>query len=327
MPDSMVGHLPVDASAARLRHYRYAVERLMRVGAGWIALTPELASKLLLGRHVWDDAQHADLLGRRLLELRSPAQESEPAGAGVAAVLDTVEAAEAPGQTIERLVGAYRVVKPHLLALYRDHLARTNPVYEPPTRRILERLIADTSRHVAAGETVLAHLTGAPGLAARAAGWEARLAGMLAAAGGVAGDGLPGPGEPDAAEAARGRAEAEEFVRLETRRGGASPLPADLARAVAALGDALVAGDVTGALAHATPGSGLDAVIAARPPAGGFSAHRLVACARIGHRRAVKVRLDGAAGGATLLLRWGDESGAWRVEHAELVAVDLRTSA
>jgi hypothetical protein len=326
MPDSMVGHLPVDVSAARLRHYRYAVERVMRVSAGWIALTPELSSKLLLGRHVWDDAQHADLLGRRLLELRAPAQESEPAGPGVTALLDAIESAEAPGETVERLVGVYRVLKPHLLALYRDHLARTNPVYEPPTRRLLERLIADTSRHVAAGETVVAHVAASPALGPRAAAWRARIERLLAAAGGVAGDGLPAPGEAEAVEAGRGRAEAQEFIRLETRR-GASPLPAELAQAVAALGDALVAGDAARALAYAAPGSGLEGVLAARPPGAAFSAHRLVACARIGARRAVKLRLDGPAGGVSVLLRWGPESGAWRVELAELASVDPRPSA
>lgn len=33
----------------------------MRTLAGWIALTPELPAKLLLGRQVWDYAQRADL--------------------------------------------------------------------------------------------------------------------------------------------------------------------------------------------------------------------------------------------------------------------------
>ncbi len=47
----------------------------MRVLGGWIALTPELPAKLLFGRHVWDCAQHADAWGRRLPELRSPAQQ------------------------------------------------------------------------------------------------------------------------------------------------------------------------------------------------------------------------------------------------------------
>ena len=44
--------------------------------------------------------------------------------------------------------GVYRVLKPHLIDVYAAHLARANPVYEPPTRRILERCLADERRHV-----------------------------------------------------------------------------------------------------------------------------------------------------------------------------------
>ena len=64
--EALAGHLDVQASARRIRRYRYAEERMMRTLAGWIALTPELPAKLLLGRQVWDCAQHADLWGRRL---------------------------------------------------------------------------------------------------------------------------------------------------------------------------------------------------------------------------------------------------------------------
>src|SRR5213083_2338303 len=109
-----------------MRNYRYAVERTLRALGGWIALTPELSAKLLMGRHVWDLAQLADAFGARLPELRAHAQVSEPANERVVAFMDAVEEPEAPGQTVERLVGVYRVLKPHLLASYHDHLIRDN---------------------------------------------------------------------------------------------------------------------------------------------------------------------------------------------------------
>jgi len=105
MTHPLSGFLEVDESARTVRHYRYAVERMMRILGGWIALTPELSVKLLLGRHVWDNAQHADLWGRRLPELRAAAQVSEPANPRLVAFMDGLEAAEAPGETIERVVG------------------------------------------------------------------------------------------------------------------------------------------------------------------------------------------------------------------------------
>ena len=52
MTHPLAGHLEVDESAKIIRHYRYAVERMMRILGGWIALTPELSAKLLMGRHV-----------------------------------------------------------------------------------------------------------------------------------------------------------------------------------------------------------------------------------------------------------------------------------
>ena len=159
----------------------------MRVMAGWIALTPELPAKLLLGRQVWDCAQHADQWGRRLPELRAPAQVSEPSGPEFVRFLDTLEAREAWGETIERLTGIYRVLKPHLVTVYAAHAGRVNPVYEPPTRRILDRCLADERRHIADGEAVLEKLARTPGDRARVTAWERELRGMLDASGGVTG--------------------------------------------------------------------------------------------------------------------------------------------
>ncbi len=85
----------------------------------------------------------------------------------------------------------YRVLKPHLLATYEDHLHRVNAVYEPPTQRILRRAIEDERRHIAAGQTIIQHVAAAPELEERAAAWRARLDGLLEASGGVTGRGLP----------------------------------------------------------------------------------------------------------------------------------------
>jgi hypothetical protein len=141
-PHPLQGYLSADASARLLRNYRYAVERMMRILGGWIALTPELSAKLLLGRHVWDNAQHADVLGKRLPELRAQAQMSEPPNAAFVAFMNAIEEPERPDQSVERLVGVYRVLKPHLIASYEDH--RINSVSRP--RADLVRLIEEERR-------------------------------------------------------------------------------------------------------------------------------------------------------------------------------------
>jgi 1,2-phenylacetyl-CoA epoxidase catalytic subunit len=184
----LAGWLGVEATARRVRHYRYAEERMMRVLAGWIALTPELPAKLLLGRHVWDCAQHADLWGKRLPELRAPAQVSEPPSAAFVAFMDTLERRHGWDETLERLTGVYRVLKPHLAETYARHLERTNPVYEPPTRRILERCLAEERQHIRDGERTLAVLASPAGVAGRVAAWEVELSRLVTAAGGVTGD-------------------------------------------------------------------------------------------------------------------------------------------
>src|SRR4030095_8693568 len=182
------GPFSADHSARLLRNYRYVVERTMRAVGGWIALTPEISAKLVMGRHVWDLAQHCDAVGRRLPELRAHAQVSEPANPEVVRFMDRLEEPEGRDQTVERLVGVYSALKPHLLATYRGHLARSNSVYEPPTRRILARCIADEERHIAEGRAILRQHSTDASVMARVASRQRCLEGVLLAAHGVTGD-------------------------------------------------------------------------------------------------------------------------------------------
>jgi len=315
----LAGQFSADDSARLCRNYRYAAERMMRIMAGWIALTPELSAKLLLGRHVWDNAQHADAWGRRLPELRAHAQESEPANDAFVAFMDAIEAPEAPGATVERLAGVYRVLKPHLLAVYVKHLESANPVYEPPTCRILARCIEDERRHIGAGEIIIRHLAESPGAEARAAAWQAKLAGMLEAARGVTGQGLPPAAASTPGATVPMSDDAAEFIRLE-HAGEKWSIPEDLETRVRDFGDALVACD----------GVGLGRFLDAAPDAALLLAlkdvrlarHQLAAFAKLGRHRIVKYRLEGARGTVTLNARWEQGESGWRVGALDLVKVE-----
>ena len=319
MAHPLAGHLEVDDSAKTVRHYRYAIERMMRILGGWIALTPELSAKLLMGRHVWDNAQHADAWGRRLPELRAAAQVSEPASVRLVAFMDTLEEAEAPEQTIERVVGVYRVLKPHLLATYEAHLASANAVYEPPTCRILARCIEDERRHITAGETILRHLLRTPALEARARAGEGRLWRLLEAAGGVTGAGAVARTAGGAATFPPLSDDAGEFIRLEQST-GAWPIAPELAAALGAFGDALAAGDESAARRWLAPGVDPGPDLAARLRSAQGGRHRIVACARVGEQRLVKLRVDGAREGVTLLLHWVPDGSDWRIAALEPVS-------
>jgi 1,2-phenylacetyl-CoA epoxidase catalytic subunit len=168
-------------------NYRYAEERMMRMMAGWIALTPEIPVKLEMARQVYEDALHADALGKRLPELRAQAQVSRPPNESFVAFMNALEDKEEWDDTIERLTGIYRVLKPHLIAHYSAHIAAANPVYEPPTLRMLQRMVEEEKVHVERGLVLLNDLLDSPEKHRRASQWQAQLEELLAVAGGVTG--------------------------------------------------------------------------------------------------------------------------------------------
>jgi len=310
----LAGAFSVEASAQRVRHYRYAEERMMRVLGGWIALTPELPVKLLFGRHIWDCAQHADLWGRRLPELRAPAQQSEPANDRFVRFMDLLDAREAPEESLERVVGVYRVLKPHLLATYQPHLAAANPVYEPPTRRILERCIGEERRHVAGGAVVLERLL-ADGLRRqRAVAWERTLAEALAEAGGVGGDDATPRRTFDAEDADPTR----DLVALDSAFDPLLVAP-DLRTAIDHHVRALSEGD-TGWLAEQIAEPARTAVLDACGRPGPGQGYELVAQAKIGGYRLIKLRLRGPEGSWLVVERWEQVDGRWRLAEAERLA-------
>ena len=129
--------------ADRVGTFRFISVHLMETLARWIPTTPELEAKVFFGRHVWDFAQHADWLGRRTGELRSPMQWSLQPADGYLQVLQT--AAGATG-TMERLAGFYDGLLPDLADRYRGYIASTDPLNDEPTVRILERILFDFNR-------------------------------------------------------------------------------------------------------------------------------------------------------------------------------------
>ncbi|HEV8309521.1 MAG TPA: hypothetical protein VGW35_17815 [Methylomirabilota bacterium] len=319
----LAGHLSVEASARRVRQYRYAEERMVRILAGWIALTPEVPVKLLMGRQVWDCAQHADLWGKRLPELRAPAQVSEPASQGLVGFMAALESREAWGETLERLTGIYRVLKPHLAATYAAHLARANPVFEAPTRRILERCLDEERRHLAEGRHALAVLARSEAARTRVARWEAELRGLLGSAGGVTGEDGTVPAEPEdredpGAPAAADDAGARPRAEPEPGRDRAHAEP--VARALEHA-RRLVSGD-PGALDDLDPGARLEPADLFRQLLGeAFHGFDLVAHARIGRHHILKTRYVGHRT-VVVQARWAETpEGGWRILAAEQVRV------
>jgi hypothetical protein len=184
------GRYDVEATARRLRNFRYAEEWTMMILGGWVATIPELPVKTGLGKVIWDCAQAADALGKRLPELRcgrKAVAASESANRGFAAFIETVAEPERPDQTIEKLAGVFDVLKPHLCEVYERHSRETDPIADAPTIEILDEILRRARRHVAWGHEVLDRLCDTDAARERRLRRGETLRAQLAACGGVTG--------------------------------------------------------------------------------------------------------------------------------------------
>ena len=60
-------NLTVQQRGDNVATFRWIEVRLMETLAAWVPTTPEMEVKLVFGAHIWDTAQHADMLGKRWL--------------------------------------------------------------------------------------------------------------------------------------------------------------------------------------------------------------------------------------------------------------------
>jgi Protein of unknown function (DUF455) len=184
-PRRIADYFDVKTIARLLGSYSYAEVRLMEAQAGWIASIPIFELKIELGYQLYDDACHVDAMRRRLPEVGGFGNLSLPADERFVLFCNELTNAE---DLVERLVGVYRVLRPHLAATYRAHIARDDSVANFPTVRLLDRAAADHEKYAAWGDQVIRDLTTTPEDHERADGWRDHLLALLNAAGGVSGD-------------------------------------------------------------------------------------------------------------------------------------------
>lgn len=185
------GAFTVEESARRIGNYKWVEMRLFEALGGWVATVPELDVKMRLGTHTYHHAWHAELWHKRLPELRemNPDRLTQPANEHVVAFFDAMTEPEGPGETIEKLVGVYRVLLPHKIAAYTYHLNNTSPITDAPTIRSLKHALADEVDDWRDGELLLQSLIETEEEVQRAATRQARLEALLVRAGGIVGEG------------------------------------------------------------------------------------------------------------------------------------------
>src|SRR5690606_34348618 len=188
------GAFTVDESARRAGHYKWIEMKLFEALGGWIATVPELDVKMRLGTHCYHHAWHAELWHKRLPELRemNPDRLTVPPNDELVAFVDALCEPEAPDQTIEKLVGVYRVLLPAKIAAHTFHLNNTSRITDAPTTRSLRFALQDELDDWRDGEMLLQSLVETPEEVERAARHQAALQQLLLAAGGIAGPGTLG---------------------------------------------------------------------------------------------------------------------------------------
>ena len=188
------GLFSVEETARRVGNYKWAEMRLFEVLGGWVATVPELDVKLVLGRHTYHHAWHAELWDKRLPELRemNTNRLTQPANDAFVAFMDAVREPEAPEHTIEKLVGVYRVLIPRFIAAYTYHLNATSKITDAPTIRSLTFILQDEFEDWRDGEMLIQSMLDTPEKLTRAIRRQEELELLAVASGGIAGPGSLG---------------------------------------------------------------------------------------------------------------------------------------
>ncbi len=184
----------LEEAARRAGHCEWLERKLFELLGGWVATVPELDVKATLGIHCYHHAWHAELWHARLPDLRGmePDRLVVPPNDEMVGFMEAMAEPEAPEQTIEKLVGTYRVLIPHKIAAYAYHLAGSSPITDAPTIRSLNHVLQDEMEDWREGEMLIQSLLGTEAEVQRAADHQARLEKVITAAGGIAGPGSTG---------------------------------------------------------------------------------------------------------------------------------------
>ncbi len=133
--------LSVAECARRLRRLACFEEQLTFLQAAHIISSPQRDVKALLARLQYEDADHATRIRARLAELRvaHPNLRQSP---DAAMSVCFAEANWSQG-SVELIAALARVLKPALLAAYKEYLAETNNLADYATVRLLNTIVRE----------------------------------------------------------------------------------------------------------------------------------------------------------------------------------------
>ncbi len=176
----------VDENVRRLLRYHWMERRLMWTLVARLTAEPVWEVKCAFALHQWQCAEHVDGLRARIGEMRSPLPSLDTSPDR--RLDDFFAELQKSRETAELLAGIYEVALPAVAAAYREHLARTNPLVDHPTRRVLRFALLEAEDAIAWGASALAALRDGGGATTEEGEWSEHLRAYLIAAGGIAGD-------------------------------------------------------------------------------------------------------------------------------------------
>ena len=147
-----------EASTLQSRLYRI-IRETMRAMAGRISGIASWEAKKLLARHIWLDAEHANAIRQRVLELRFPRVDVDLDGDK--ALLSVLAKLPSTNTDTEFLAGVYRVVKPALLDAIERYLRQSDPLDDAPSHRGLRFVVDELRDELREFESVWQGLPGA----------------------------------------------------------------------------------------------------------------------------------------------------------------------
>jgi hypothetical protein len=174
----------LDETARRVGSYQWLEMCCFEILGSWVKTIPENPVKLRLGADCYHHSWHAQLWQQRLPELRELPSEQfvSPSSPEVEAFMAAVAEPQDRDQTLEKLVGVYRVLLPYKISLYTDHLRKASAVSDGPIIRSLSLALNDEVADWREGEMLIQSLMVKPDDAVRAATHQGRLEAMLVSA-------------------------------------------------------------------------------------------------------------------------------------------------
>jgi uncharacterized ferritin-like protein (DUF455 family) len=157
----MTETLSVQRNLELLGRYQYLEIQLMELMGSWAYTIMDPEIKIAFGRQMYQDAVHADLLGKRIPELKGRSAHFHviPPSDGVVRVIEKVW--NAVGD-LKRMVGLYRILKPALIEAYRAHIAMAELPADEPTAYILRHIADEERDHCGWGERSISRLPADP---------------------------------------------------------------------------------------------------------------------------------------------------------------------